>query len=548
MAENGPIDIGRRKFIQLTGAAAAGTAIAGCSDFTAFALESRAALLTGKPGSPTMPVPPLPDPIREGRASAPATRVRIPYANGPVNPSVVEDDIPTTLPFEFKTSGYTCALDLPDVMQPWRDRSAERIDAAPHDADGVRMFEVDGKLYDHPVGQIQFGLQNITSYRQTSDLFFLNRAKAQAQRLIDRRVETRGAWYFPYPFDWAQAVHTGIAYTAPWYSGMAQGEALSLFSQLAQLGAVSEAERTLYKTAADGAFASLLRADDAKPWVIAKDSAGYLWIHEYPIDAPGTSDYTFNGFMFAALGLWDYYQLTRNPLAEQLFDGSLTTFNAYFPAMRNKGWLSHYCLTHQIPSSSYHPVHINLLRQIQWLSSSARHAYLSDVLMDDYPYPTLGANGGTIAFTAGSYTFYKFDGTGAVTSSTAVSFARDTQAPASQRVRIQGRGVHYLIKEGAYAGWYVPEYFPKVYLLGEWFRSVYRPQRTATFPANVSITCHKVDANGTITATKTVEFASDSNAPFDRRSIVNGRPMVQITAGSLTGFWAPSSHVLTDGR
>lgn len=495
-----------------------------------------------------MPVPPLPDPLREGRAGVPRSSTRIPYANKPLRSARVEGDVPTTLPFAFKTSGYTCALDVPDSMQPWRDRGAEKVDTAPHDADGVRMFDVAGKLYDHPVGQIQFGLQNITSYRQTGDVFYLNRAAAQAKRLIDRRVEARGAWYFPYPFDWTQAVHTGIAYTAPWYSGMAQGEALSLFSQLIELGAVSDEDSTSYKAAADGAFASLLRADDAKPWVVAKDDSGYLWIHEYPIDSPGMSDYTFNGFMFAALGLWDYYQLTRNPLAEQLFDGALTTVNAYFPVMRNKGWLSHYCRTHQIPSSSYHPIHINLLRQLHWLSGSVRHAYLSDVLMDDYPHPSLGPAGGTAAFTAGSYTLYKFDGAGEVTASKAVSFARNTQAPVAERLRIEGRGVHYLIKEGPYAGWYVPEFFPKVYLLGEWFRSVYRPERTATFPANVSIACQKIDAYGTVIGTKTVEFANASNAPFDRRSVVNGRPMVYITAGGLSGFWAPSSQVLSDGR
>lgn len=478
-----------------------------------------------------------------GAAAVAAVGIGGPFA-GPAH----ADGVPNALPFEFKTSGYTCVSDVPDAMQPWRDRNAARVDTAPHDAEGIRMFEVDGKLYDHPVGQIQFGLQNITSYRQTKDSFYLDRARAQAKRLTDRRVEARGAWYFPYPFDYTHAVHTGITYKAPWYSGMAQGEALSLFAQLAQLDGVSDQERAGYRAAADGAFASLLRADDAKPWVVAKDSAGYLWIHEYPMDAPGTSDYTYNGFMYATLGLWDYHRLTGNPLAEQLFDGALTTFNAYFPNMRNKGWLSHYCLTHSIATSSYHPVHINLLRQLHWLSGSVRHAYLSDVLMDDYPHPQLGADGGTIAIGAGAYTFYKFDGTGAVTATKDVSFARDTQAPASQRVRIEGRGIHYLIKEGAYTGWYLPEYFPKVYLLGEWFRSVYRPQRVATFPANLSITCTKVAADGTVEATKTVEFAKDSNAPFDRRSIVNGRPMVQITAGTLTGFWAPCAQVLTDGR
>ncbi|MFE7132989.1 D-glucuronyl C5-epimerase family protein [Streptomyces sp. NPDC057638] len=543
----------RRRFLALstaTGASAlvlGGTAAHALDDLTASLLGGRPAG-PGHLAEPALPVPPLPDPLQEGRATAPPAGTRIPYARGPVDARAAARGIPAEAPFTFKTSGYRCARSVRDVLRPWRDRDAPRVDTAPHDIHGVRMFELDGRLYDHPVGQIQFGLQNITSYRRTGDLFYLNRARAQAKRLIDRRIEARGAWWFPYPFDWAHAVHTGLAYRAPWYSGMAQGEALSLFAQLIELPAVDATERARYRAAADGAFASLLKAGPRKPWVTARDGAGYLWIHEYPMDPPGTSDYTYNGYMFAALGLWDYVQLTGNALAERLFDGALTALDVYFAAMRNKGWLSDYCLTHQIPTASYHPVHINLLRQLHWLSGSVRLAHLSDVLMDDHPHPKLGAGGGTISLAAGRYTLYRFSASGAVTASRAVTFSRDTAATASHRTRIKGGGVHYLISSGAYQGWYVPEFYPRVYLRGEWFRSVYAPRRTATFPAQVSVECHKVAADGTITGIRTVSFPHDSAAPFDRRSIVNGRPMVRITAGPLTGFWAPSSHVRSDGR
>ncbi len=209
-----------------------------------------------------------------------------------------------------------------------------------------------------------------------------------------RRHEERGAWFFPYPFDFRHQVHQGVAYRAPWFSGMAQGEALSLFSQLARYAPLSASHRARYRAAAHKAFASLLVGNDRLPWVVARDERAHLWIHEYPIDAPGTYDYTYNGFMFAALGLWDYYAMSRNPLAEQLFDGSSTTLHAYFPALRNPGWLSHYCRTRDIPSSSYHPVHVDLLLQLSWLSGSERFAARSDLLMEDFPSPSLGPAGG----------------------------------------------------------------------------------------------------------------------------------------------------------
>ncbi|MFI6288422.1 D-glucuronyl C5-epimerase family protein [Streptomyces sp. NPDC051018] len=452
------------------------------------------------------------------------------------------------LPFQFKTGGYTCVTDVPEEMQPWRDHTALRVDTGPHDAEGVRMHLVNGRQYDHPVSQIQYGLQNVTSYRQTQDDFYLKRAQAQAKRLIDRKVRARAAWWFPYPFDWSSGAHKGVAYKAPWYSGMAQGEALSLFSQLALLDGVSPADKELYRKIADGAFASLLVADNANPWVVAKDRAGYLWIHEYPKNKPTVSDFTYNGFMFAALGLWDYHKMTGNPLAEKLFDGSLTTLLAYYPNMRNTNWMSDYCLTHGVPNAKYHGVHVKLMRQLHWLSGSRKSAHVSDMLMDDYPHPALGSPGGQIALAGGQHTFYKFGPTGAITATKKLTFNKPTSAPASQRIRIQGRGIHYQISAGTAKGWYTPEAYPKAYLRGEWFASVYRPTRVATFPAAVSIGCIKVAENGDVLATKTVRFAKASTAPFDRRAVVNGRPMVHITAGSLTDFWAPASQILPDGR
>ncbi|WP_227997153.1 D-glucuronyl C5-epimerase family protein, partial [Glycomyces albidus] len=351
-------------------------------------------------------------------------------------------------------------------MKPWRDRPTRWENVTPDtqhtylDADGVIQYRPDWDEpgYDQPVTQIQFGLGCITAYRTETDParkdLYLTRAKAQAGRLIETRVETRGAWYFPYPFDFAHATHSGVDYRAPWYSGMAQGEALSLFIQLSELEGVSEEERTLYLAAADGAFASLLRADDATPWVVNRNSAGYLWIQEYPGNTPGTGDYTYNGMIFAMFGLWDYVRATGSELAAALFDGACTTIDRYFPLLRNERWISFYCQAHRVPTVSYHQHHINLLRQLHWQTGSPRFARMTDQLVDDYPAPTMPATA-TIAFTAGTHTLYRYDtdadgdyvaskGDAELERKT-VTFTRDTQAPANRRRRIKDRGIYYRI-------------------------------------------------------------------------------------------------------
>lgn len=464
-------------------------------------------------------------------------------------------------------AGYRLATDLPESMLPWRDRPVAWENASPStgayrlNADGEYLYYPGGGTtgYDHPVGQAQFGLGCIASYRTETDparkALFLTRARAQADRLIAQHVEARGGWWFPYGFDFTHAVHSGVDYTAPWYSGMAQGEVISLFVQLAGLDEVCAEDQTRYMSAAALTLASLLVHDEEYPWAVNVDSAGYLWIQEYPGAEPGTGDYTYNGMIFAMFGLYDYYTATGSQAAADLYDACATTIARYFPLLRNSKWFSFYCQTHRIPAPTYHQHHINLLLQVQRQVGSPDFADFTDRLVDDYPAPVSG----TIAFEAGSHVLYRFDtaASGAWVSakgdaqleSKGVTFSQDTAAPASMRRRIQGRGIYYLISAGAYAGWWVGESWSKAYLLGTHLATIYRPTRTVTFPGGgTPIDTYKVAADGTITSVKTVSFANPSNAPSDRRAIVNGRPMHQITAGGLTGYWVPASSVTVDSE
>jgi len=487
----------------------------------------------------------------------------------PVTTDAPRQEPPSSLPFDFNQDGYRAVVDLPEAKRPWRNRPTRWENATPDnkhtflDAEGVILYRPDWDEpgYDQPVTQIQFGLGCVTSYRTEQDAtrkaLFLTRAKAQAARLIETRVQARGAWYFPYPFDFTHAAHSGVDYRAPWYSGMAQGEAISLFIQLSELDGTTEDERVRYRAAADGAFASLLRADDGTPWVVNRNRTGYLWIQEYPGSAPGTGDYTYNGMVFAMFGLWDYIRATGDELAVALFDGACTTVDRYFSLLRNPRWISFYCQTHRVPAASYHQHHINLLRQLHWQTGSPRFARMADQLTDDHPHAAV-PEGSTIAFAAGKHTLYRFatkangdfkaaKGDAELDRKT-VRFTRATQAPANRRRRIRNRDIHYRIDAGAYKGWWVRERYPKAFLIGEYLPSPCHPDRTLTFPAKAKVTCHRLGANGRFTIRRTVRFRTPTDAAFDRRSIVNGRPMCRISAGELTGHWVWTGDVRTDGH
>ncbi|MDX3243673.1 D-glucuronyl C5-epimerase family protein [Streptomyces sp. ME18-1-4] len=470
-----------------------------------------------------------------------------------------------TLPV-FNQTGYTLAADLPESMRPWRDRpvawaNANLTTGTYHlDADGVYLYyPATGGPYDHPVGQVQFGLGCITSHRTETDparkAVFLARAQTQADRLISKRRELRGGWWFPYPFDFTHAVHTGVTYQAPWYSGMAQGEALSLFVQLAGLDTVSSDDQARYLAAADATFASLQQVDDGYPWAININSSGYVWIQEYPANGTSVSDYTYNGMIYAMLGLYDYATATGNEAAAALYDGCATTIARYFPLLRNPKWCSFYCQTHRIEAYTYHQHHIELMRQLNWQTGSPDFADHADRLVDDYPAAGVS---GTVAFESGSHTLYRFDtaANGAWSSATgdalldtqSVTFSQDTQAPASMRRRIKDRGIYYLISAGAYTGWWVGENWSAAYLLGTYLPTVYRPDRVITFPGGTAVEVCQVAADGTVTAQQTVSFAAPSPALASRRAIVNGRPQFLIADGSLADYWVPASAVTADAN
>ena len=80
------------------------------------------------------------------------------------------------------------------------DVPAPLTDHGVHDTHGTRMYLHDGKQYDHPVAQAQYGLHLMESFRLTGNPQYLNRAKKQARRLVERRVPHAGGWFYPYRF------------------------------------------------------------------------------------------------------------------------------------------------------------------------------------------------------------------------------------------------------------------------------------------------------------------------------------------------------------
>jgi len=260
-------------------------------------------------------------------------------------------------PLTFTFAANDLAInDLPREEYPYvRDEPLPKKDKGDHDSLGVRMRTFDGKKYNHPVAQIGYAIDLLESYRISQDKWYLRLAQLNAERLMTEAVQADGAWYLPYPFDFALHGKKTDMMIAPWYSAMAQGQALTMFVRLYETTGDIQ-----YKNAADGVFASFLRLRNTKsPWVVWVDDDNHLWLEEYANEVP---DRTLNGHMFAVFGLWDYWRLTKDERAVKLYQGALTLVKDYFPQFRNENWLSHYCLEHPDAfSTKYHQIHIKQL-------------------------------------------------------------------------------------------------------------------------------------------------------------------------------------------
>ncbi|MGY4909652.1 D-glucuronyl C5-epimerase family protein [Micromonospora aurantiaca (nom. illeg.)] len=420
---------------------------------------------------------------------------------------------------------------LPLAAQPTNSNPAPLVDRGLHDAQGVRMFSFAGKTWNHPVGQAQWGLSNLAAYRASGDKRFLDRAVANAQRNIDRRVESRGAWWYPYDFDLSRCAGRPLL-RAPWYSGMAQGEMLSLFVGLAEI--TGEAK---WRTAADQTFLSLTLPVVANaPWASWVDPNGYLWLEEYPVTFGTTGERVLNGHTFALYGVYDYWRLTGDERAVAVFDGAASTVRRYLPThFRVTRWASKYSMGCAQPHVKYHQVHTAQNLKLYEMTTSAVFATYAYLLRSDYPAPAVN---GAVSFAAGTHVGYTFSSTGAVTSQKTLKLARASGAQASQRVRVYGRGIYYQIANGALAGYLVPEAYGQRVLLGKAVEHRYDPARTLSFQPG-TYTGYAYDAAGNVTGSKRLTFPSASIAPLGATAWVNGRLSYQVTAGAYVGYWLP---------
>ncbi len=219
------------------------------------------------------------------------------------------------------------------------------------DGDGIPLLDYRGHigLQYNPIAIAQWGLGNYNLFREGGDGKNKNKFLAASDWLHTHLCQNSyGVCVWLHHFDWEYRE----TLKAPWYSGLAQGQGISLL-----LRAHLETRDTKYIDSAQRAFASFLKPV-SEGGVVFVDQTGHKWIEEYIVTPP---THILNGFIWAAWGVRDYFLATGDQAAKELFAQLTRTLLKNLPRY-DLGYWSLYeqsgTTLPMVASRFYHQLHI----------------------------------------------------------------------------------------------------------------------------------------------------------------------------------------------
>lgn len=260
--------------------------------------------------------------------------------------------------------------------------------SVPTDARGVALWTGPDRLqHRHPVTLAQYGLATLAAYKRTGVEEYLARSVANANALLElSELDDNQARWFAHRFPHR---YYDVRMPVPWWSGMAQGHALSLFCRLADHFSSEEgpdSEWSAYATQTFHSFTVWRRL--GQPWVTTVNELGYMWFEEYAADVQPLQ--VVNGHVFALYGIYDYSALTGDPESLLYFDAAATTVLDYAQKIRAPGGVSYYCTREnycQRPEWQhhwYHGIHVQQFQMLEEMTGDENFGSIAKQLASDF--------------------------------------------------------------------------------------------------------------------------------------------------------------------
>lgn len=236
--------------------------------------------------------------------------------------------------------------------------------AGPHDSAGVPLLDYHGAIgrQYNPIAIAQWGLANYNCFCADGTESRWQKCQLAAEWLCAKiEPNPHGVWVWNHHFDWEYRDRL----KAPWYSGLAQGQGISLL-----LRAHAHTKEEKYLRVAEQALVTLTRPI-ASGGVFFEDEDKNLWIEEYIVDPP---THILNGFVWALWGVFDYWLARSDRSAKEMWDRGIATLVHNLPRY-DTGYWSLYeqsgTRLKMLASPFYHRLHVVQLRVMARLTGQA---------------------------------------------------------------------------------------------------------------------------------------------------------------------------------
>jgi hypothetical protein len=241
----------------------------------------------------------------------------------------------------------------------------------PYDANGVPLLNYHGDigLQYNPIAISQWGLGNFNLFLRAKSDAARKKSLIAADWLVERLEDNSfGVPVWNHDFDWEYRTPL----KAPWYSGLAQGQGISLLVRVWK-----ETGNPDYLDAATRAFISFSKPTH-EGGVTFTDEQGDLWFEEYIVSPP---THILNGFIWAAWGVYDFFLASKAESAQRLFKQSVETIRRNLDRY-DLGFWSLYeqsgTMLPMVASPFYHQLHVAQLRVMHRLTGEEAFSRTAD--------------------------------------------------------------------------------------------------------------------------------------------------------------------------
>ena len=205
----------------------------------------------------------------------------------------------------------------------------------------------------NPITVCQYGLYHFNKYLRTasqkSKILFLNQANWLVKNASPGPNKSL-IWSYLFDIEYYQI-------KAPWISGMAQGQALSVLLRAHQLTGEKK-----YLTTARLVW-RIFNVESKMGGIISKFPDGSPVIEEYPLTS-GISG-VLNGFIFAVFGIYDFSLYSEEKAAQEKFTQFINSLKANLNRYDNGFWSYYDLFTPlRLTSKTYHRLHLEQLKAL----------------------------------------------------------------------------------------------------------------------------------------------------------------------------------------